>query len=349
SPGVQGRREGLLGLVDHLRLSREDASEPLALSVRPVRVRTGALVRGVRRLCDGVRHRSEDLLREDREPALLQQAGQRGVGGEGRGGRAAADLRVPGEPAFGPVSGRESAHGRRHRRLLDAREPLPCRLRHRHAEVPEAGALRRRHPRAPVVQGVRGRRARAVRPLTVMAAANGVPVLWQFRASHFNEKARWALDWKGVRHQRRSLLPGPHAPVVMWLTGQKSVPVLQLDGKAIADSTRIVAALEERFPDRPLYPPDPAVRQRALELEDVFDEEIGPHLRRVLFHLILPDGRFTADLMSPGFGTMTKAAYAAFFPLTRMVMRMDMGITDNGAWRSQVRFDAALDRLEREI
>jgi glutathione S-transferase len=182
-----------------------------------------------------------------------------------------------------------------------------------------------------------------------MAAANGVPVLWQFRASHFNEKARWALDWKGVRHQRRSLLPGPHAPVVMWLTGQKSVPVLQLDGKAIADSTRIVAALEERFPDRPLYPPDPAVRQRALELEDVFDEEIGPHLRRVLFHLILPDGRFTADLMSPGFGTMTKAAYAAFFPLTRMVMRMDMGITDDAAWRSQVRFDAALDRLEREI
>jgi len=182
-----------------------------------------------------------------------------------------------------------------------------------------------------------------------MAAANGVPVLWQFRASHFNEKARWALDWKGVRHERRSLLPGPHAPVVLWLTGQKSVPVLRLDGAMITDSTRIVAALEERHPEPPLYPSDPALRRRALELEDFCDEEIGPHLRRIVFHLMLPDGRFTADVMSPGFGAVTKAVYAACFPLTRVVMRMDMGITDDGAARSLARFDAALDRIEREI
>ena len=182
-----------------------------------------------------------------------------------------------------------------------------------------------------------------------MAAANGVPILWQFKASHFNEKARWALDWKGIRHERRSLLPGPHAPVVLWLTGQKSVPVLRLDGETIADSTRIIAALERRFPERPLYPADPAARQRALELEEYCDDEIGPHLRRVLFHAILPDGRFTADLMSPGFPVLTKAIYGAFFPLTRVIMRLDMGITDDGAARSLVRFEAALDRLDREL
>lgn len=182
-----------------------------------------------------------------------------------------------------------------------------------------------------------------------MAAANGVPILWQFKASHFNEKARWALDWKGVPHERRSLLPGPHAPVVLWLTGQKSVPVLKLDGETITDSTRIIAALEKKFPDRPLYPADPAARKRALELEDFFDEEIGVHVRRVVFHAALPDGRFTVDLMTPGFGAMTKAVYGALFPLTRMIMRMDMGITDDGAARSLARLQAALDRLDREI
>ena len=88
-----------------------------------------------------------------------------------------------------------------------------------------------------------------------MAAANGVPILWQFRASHFNEKARWALDWKGIRHERRSLLPGPHAPVVLWLTGQTAVPVLQIDGETVADSTRIIEALERRSPERPLPAP----------------------------------------------------------------------------------------------
>ncbi len=182
-----------------------------------------------------------------------------------------------------------------------------------------------------------------------MAAANGVPVLWQFKLSHFNEKVRWALDWKRIGHERRSLLPGPHVPVVLWLTGQKSVPVLQLDGRAIPDSTRIIAELERRWPAPSLYPADEASRRRALELEEYFDDEIGVHLRRVLFHVVLPDAGFTADLVTPGFGPLTKALYRALFPLTRAVMRIDMGIDDAGAARSLARFDAALDRLEREI
>jgi glutathione S-transferase len=182
-----------------------------------------------------------------------------------------------------------------------------------------------------------------------MAAANGVPVLWQFRASHFNEKVRWALDWKGIRHERRSLLPGPHAPVVMWLTGQKSVPVLRIDGETIPDSTRIIAALEEHQPAPALYPSDDAARRRALELEEYFDEELGVHVRRFVFNAVLPDAGFTADLMTPGFGTMTKSVYRALFPLTRLVMRFDMGINDDAAARSRARVDAAFDRLEREL
>ena len=80
------------------------------------------------------------------------------------------------------------------------------------------------------------------------------PVLWQFTASHYNEKARWALDWKGVAHVRQSLLPGPHALKIRRMTGQTAVPVLVLDGRAIHDSTRIIEALELAYPDPPLYP-----------------------------------------------------------------------------------------------
>jgi glutathione S-transferase len=36
------------------------------------------------------------------------------------------------------------------------------------------------------------------------------PELLQFPYSNFNEKARWAFDWKGVPHRRTNLLPGPH-------------------------------------------------------------------------------------------------------------------------------------------
>src|ERR671935_2957668 len=102
------------------------------------------------------------------------------------------------------------------------------------------------------------------------------PVLWHLEISHYNEKARWALDYKGVEHERRALPGGVHMPVALWLTRGRgrTFPVLQLDGETIGDSTAIIAALEERFPDPPLYPADPAERERALNLEESFDEEL---------------------------------------------------------------------------
>ena len=50
----------------------------------------------------------------------------------------------------------------------------------------------------------------------------------------------------------------------------------------MADSTRIIATLEERWPDPPLYPADPELRDQALALEDFFDEEVGHPLRTLL-------------------------------------------------------------------
>src|SRR5919198_5241726 len=111
-------------------------------------------------------------------------------------------------------------------------------------------------------------------------------ILWHLAISHFSEKARWALDYKSVEHERRAQLPGMHIPIALRLTRgrQYTLPVLELDGKRIGDSTAIIAALEERFPEPPLYPADPDERRRALELEDWFDEELGPYIRRVGFY-----------------------------------------------------------------
>ncbi len=47
----------------------------------------------------------------------------------------------------------------------------------------------------------------------------GPPVLWHFPISHYNEKARWALDWKGIPHVRRALALS-YVPRALWATGQ---------------------------------------------------------------------------------------------------------------------------------
>ena len=112
------------------------------------------------------------------------------------------------------------------------------------------------------------------------------PTLWHLPISHYSEKARWALDVKGVEHRRRTAPPGIHMAVALRLTRGRgfTFPILVLDGRAIADSTAIVQALEERYPDPPLYPGDPGELARALALEDTFDEELGPYMRRLAFH-----------------------------------------------------------------
>ena len=60
------------------------------------------------------------------------------------------------------------------------------------------------------------------------------PELFQFKVSHFNEKARWALDFKGIAHVRHSLLPGPQKPKMQRLSGQEQTPVLRCGDDVVA-------------------------------------------------------------------------------------------------------------------
>jgi len=78
--------------------------------------------------------------------------------------------------------------------------------------------------------------------------------LFQFEASHFNEKARWALDYKSIDHKKRSLLPGFHIPTIKRLTGKTQVPLLRLGDTLVQGSSQIIEALEEKYPDPALYP-----------------------------------------------------------------------------------------------
>lgn len=152
-------------------------------------------------------------------------------------------------------------------------------------------------------------------------------LLLQFPYSHYNEKARWALDWKRVPHRRKSLLPGPHAPFILRLTGETTVPVLREGEDVIAGSAKIIEALETRFPDPPLYPSDPALRARALEVQGWFDEEVGPYVRRALFSLLLEEPAYVCRMFSEERNTLTRAFYRASFPLAKGLMKKGFGLT----------------------
>ena len=177
-------------------------------------------------------------------------------------------------------------------------------------------------------------------------------VLWHIEISHYNEKARWALDYKRIPHERRVPMPGLHGFRAMVLTrgAQRRLPVVKLNGgRPIGDSTAIIAALEEYAPEPALYPADPGERARALELEDFFDEQLAPALRRFVWHHTLPDTDATVASLFTTPSPVRERLLRATAPMVRPVVRRDYDVTDETAARARDQVVAAMDRVEAEL
>jgi glutathione S-transferase len=178
-----------------------------------------------------------------------------------------------------------------------------------------------------------------------------LPVLWQYSFSNYNEKARWALDHKGTRHQRRSVMPG--SPLGLWMSrGDRTLPVVQLDGRRVMDSTAIIAALEERQPEPALYPSDPEHRRQALDLEEFFDENAGHDMRRVAFWELRDHLDYGLDFMTTDQprikAAVGRVALRASFPFVWRYLSKRYTFKQEAVERSRGTLVAALDRIEAE-
>jgi glutathione S-transferase len=180
------------------------------------------------------------------------------------------------------------------------------------------------------------------------SAAVDTPVLWHLEISHYNEKVRWALDYKGVAHVRRAVTPALQELTARRLRAGRTVPILEMDGHAIGDSTKIIEEIERRCPEPPLYPADREERSRALDLEDYFDEQCGHDLRRVLFddNLAEPE-KFLAMLYGadhPRMGLLKTVS-----PVFCEVVKRRFRIRPETVAKSREKVRAAFDKIEAEV
>ena len=148
------------------------------------------------------------------------------------------------------------------------------------------------------------------------------------------------------------MVPGSHIPVALWMTrgAHQTFPVLEVDGQRIGDSTAIIAALEQRFPNSPLYPEDPDQRRRALELEDYFDEELGPAARLLPFHELGNDPELLRQIIertSPE-ALARRSGPATVYARTYTALRFRVR-SEAGAEQARLTALSALDRLEAEL
>jgi glutathione S-transferase len=160
---------------------------------------------------------------------------------------------------------------------------------------------------------------------------------------------RWALDYKRWPHTRCTLIPGFHVPVARRLSGQTQLPILRIDGRMLVGSSRILEEIERLRPEPALFPADAAGRQRALAIQQHFDEQVAPDLRRLFWSAYLPHRDACARMATDGASGMTRAVWRVAFPVMRPLFVRNMGLRSSQVRAARERMRAHFDRLESEI
>src|SRR6516165_11183952 len=102
--------------------------------------------------------------------------------------------------------------------------------------------------------------------------------LYDSAFSPFARKVRMTLEYKELNYEAiDGLLKSNHAALKA-VNGRIEVPALADDGIVVVNSADIVAYLDYRYPEKCVYPDDPAVRVHARAWERVADTFVDPIL-----------------------------------------------------------------------
>ncbi|OQK18423.1 glutathione S-transferase [Methyloprofundus sedimenti] len=171
--------------------------------------------------------------------------------------------------------------------------------------------------------------------------------LYQFPISHYCEKVRWSLDYKQLDYRVKNLLPGLHVMKTKELAGHSSVPILVDKNKVIQGSAHIITYLDKNFPQPGLTPDDLQFKEQALKWERYVDKEIGPHIRRSFYHILLQHPDVVIPFFTHNGPWYGKLILRRIFPKLKNRMQSLMNINELSARESQQKMAVAIERLHQ--
>ena len=178
-----------------------------------------------------------------------------------------------------------------------------------------------------------------------MGLTEGPPTLVTIRFSHFCEKARWGLTRAGVAYVEDFHSPLFHMGAVRRAGGKRTTPVLVLKDRVLGDSTDILKYCDTM--GAALYPVEPALRKEVEDWEDLFDETLGPAVRRLLyFQIFQVPAHFVTTLFRSAAPEREKKWIGPSTPLVRFLMKKGLKINAVAAERSRVKIEEVLSRVE---
>jgi len=165
--------------------------------------------------------------------------------------------------------------------------------------------------------------------------------------SHYNEKARWALDRYAVPYREEPHMPFVCAVAVAVATrgrggaadrtsSRYSAPVLILnDGRFLTDSTDIVRFAAVR--DDSLFP-----SREVSELVDHYGDQLGPYTRLLAYWHLGRHKGMIEQLAANNVGRREAWVFKRVVPLVRSQLTRALNLTESG-------HDHALTRLRQEL
>jgi glutathione S-transferase len=146
--------------------------------------------------------------------------------------------------------------------------------------------------------------------------------LYSLVLSHPSQAVRLMLEFKGIEHEVKDLLPGFHPPQLR-LAGFRgdTVPALQIDGRRLQSSVAISRALDEIKPEPPLFPVE-SERRHVVEAAEAWGErEFQPVPRRIFRWCVTHNGDLRRGMAKAMGMPLPNVAAAINLPIARHFAR----------------------------
>lgn len=174
-----------------------------------------------------------------------------------------------------------------------------------------------------------------------------LPHLITILPSHYCEKVRWGFDHIKMKFREEHHPPVFHWGVTLVKYKNRTVPLLITEtGEIFKDSTDILKYLDSKAPAHlKLYPENEVLRKEVEDLENYFDEKLGPHTRRWAYFYLFQKPELIFKTFGDGSNLFEESMFQFFFPPIRFLMKKGMNITPESVERSRNRIVEVFEKV----